>query len=69
MARSASYESLHPWSVTVLTRFHSTVAVALWALDDTPVSPSLQLSLDAVFDGGVGPIAFLKSPSYSELRA
>ena len=55
--------------VTVLTRVHSTVAVALWALDDTSVSPSLQLSVDAVYDGGVGPIAFLKSPSYSELRA
>ncbi|KAI0687065.1 glycoside hydrolase superfamily [Earliella scabrosa] len=46
----------------------NTVAVALWALDNTPVSPSLQLSVDAVYDGGVGQIVS-KSPSYSELRA
>ena len=35
----------------------STVAVALWAMDDTPVSPTLQLVVDGVLDGGVGPIA------------
>ena len=54
--------------VLVLTHFNSTVAVALWALDNTPVSPSLQLSVDAVYDGGVGQIVS-KSLSYSELRA
>ncbi|PIL34820.1 hypothetical protein GSI_02607 [Ganoderma sinense ZZ0214-1] len=35
----------------------NTVAVALWALDNTAVSPSLELAIDAVLDGGVGPIA------------
>ena len=36
---------------------HSTVAVALWALNNTAVSPSLELVVDDVLDGGVGPIA------------
>ncbi|RDX44153.1 hypothetical protein OH76DRAFT_1487358 [Lentinus brumalis] len=35
----------------------NTVAVALWALEDTAVSPSLELSIDGALDGGVGPIA------------
>lgn len=35
----------------------NTVAVALWALVDAPVSPTLQLSLDNAVEGGVGPIA------------
>ncbi|KAM5536271.1 hypothetical protein V8D89_010048 [Ganoderma adspersum] len=35
----------------------NTVAVALWALDNTAVSPSLELAIDGVLDGGVGPIA------------
>lgn len=46
---------------------HSTVAVALWALNNTAVSPSLELAVDAVLDGGVGPIA-INNPSYSALR-
>lgn len=37
--------------------YPSTVAVALWALEDTAVSPTLQLVVDQVLDGGVGPIA------------
>ena len=33
----------------------STVAVALWAMEpDVTISPILQLTLDAVYDGGVG---------------
>ncbi len=34
----------------------STVAVVLWALENTPVSPSLKLVVDDVLDGGVGPV-------------
>ena len=34
----------------------STVAVVLWALDETPVSPNLKLVVDEVLDGGVGAI-------------
>ncbi|KAI0352573.1 hypothetical protein OH77DRAFT_1523159 [Trametes cingulata] len=34
----------------------NTVAVALWALEDTPVSPTLELVVTEVLDGGVGPI-------------
>ena len=37
--------------------FHSTVAVALWALNSTAVSPSLELVVDAALDGGVGHVA------------
>jgi len=33
----------------------NTVAVALWAMiPDVTISPDLQLTLDAVYDGGVG---------------
>ncbi|KAI0738819.1 glycoside hydrolase superfamily [Daedaleopsis nitida] len=35
----------------------NTVAVALWATNNTAVSPTLELSIDQVLDGGVGPIA------------
>ncbi|OSC98180.1 glycoside hydrolase family 35 protein [Trametes coccinea BRFM310] len=34
----------------------NTLAVALWALEDTPVHPTLQLVLDGAFEGGVGAI-------------
>ncbi|KAH8078388.1 glycoside hydrolase superfamily [Cristinia sonorae] len=34
----------------------NTVAVALWALENTPVKPSLKLVVDQVLDGGVGSI-------------
>ena len=42
----------------VLTRLvcFSTVAVMLWALEETPVSPNLKLVVDEVLDGGVGAI-------------
>ena len=43
---------------------NSTVAVALWALEDTAVSPSLDLVLDGVLDGGVGPVA-TNNPKWS----
>ncbi|RDX44130.1 hypothetical protein OH76DRAFT_1409386 [Lentinus brumalis] len=45
----------------------NTVAIALWALENAEVSPMLQLSVDGVFDGGVGPIATV-APTYSEVR-
>ncbi|PIL34795.1 hypothetical protein GSI_02582 [Ganoderma sinense ZZ0214-1] len=34
----------------------NTVAVSLWALNNTAVSPTLELVIDEVLDGGVGPI-------------
>ncbi|OBZ71548.1 putative beta-galactosidase A [Grifola frondosa] len=42
----------------------NTVAVALWALEDTPVSPTLELVVDGVLDGGVGPIG-VNNPEWS----
>ncbi|PSS38131.1 hypothetical protein PHLCEN_2v38 [Hermanssonia centrifuga] len=42
----------------------NTVAVALWVLGETNVTPSLQLVLDGVVDGGVGPIA-VNNPTWS----
>ncbi|KAI1789917.1 glycoside hydrolase superfamily, partial [Ganoderma leucocontextum] len=35
----------------------NTVAVSLWALNNTAVSPTLELVIDEVLDGGVGPVA------------
>ncbi|TBU36471.1 glycoside hydrolase superfamily [Dichomitus squalens] len=43
------------------------VAIALWALNDTAVSPTLQLAVDAIIEGGVGPIAS-KNPVWRSLR-
>ena len=34
----------------------STVAVALWAMEAAPITPTLTLTVDAVLQGGVGPI-------------
>lgn len=45
----------------------STVAVAVWALNNTAVSPQLKLEVDAVLEGGVGPIA-LNNPGWTALR-
>ncbi|CCM02296.1 uncharacterized protein FIBRA_04385 [Fibroporia radiculosa] len=42
----------------------NTVAVAIWALEDTPVSPTLALVVDNVMEGGVGPIA-INNPAWS----
>ena len=47
-----------------LTVLGSTVAVALWALNKTAVSPSLRLEIDGMLEGGVGPIA-VNNPSWS----
>lgn len=35
----------------------STIAVALWTLDETSVSPTLELVIDKILDGGVGHIS------------
>ncbi|KAI0693625.1 glycoside hydrolase superfamily [Cerioporus squamosus] len=45
--------------------FHgkNTVAVALWVLENTPVSPSLKLVVDNILDGGVGPVT-LNNPRW-----
>ena len=42
----------------------STVAVAVWALEDGAVSPTLELVVDDVIEGGVGPIA-VDNPEWS----
>ena len=42
----------------------STVAIALWALDNTAVAPALELVVDDVLDGGVGAIA-LNNPAWA----
>ena len=43
----------------------STVAVALWALQETAVAPTLELVVDGVVDGGVGPIA-VNNPGWEQ---
>jgi hypothetical protein len=46
---------------------NSTVAVALWDLEsDVPISPDLQLTLDGVYDGGVGNVK-TDNPCWSSL--
>ncbi len=57
----------HPLVPAGLTdTFHcSTVAVVLWALQDTPVSASLKLVVDDVLDGGVGPVT-LNNPRWEK---
>ncbi|EIW52309.1 uncharacterized protein TRAVEDRAFT_75316 [Trametes versicolor FP-101664 SS1] len=35
----------------------NTIGVALWVMEDTPVSPTLDLVLEGALEGGVGPIA------------
>lgn len=42
----------------------NTVAAALWALENSSVSPTLELVVDNVYEGGVGPIA-TNNPSWS----
>ncbi|KAI8986121.1 glycoside hydrolase superfamily [Trametes punicea] len=42
----------------------NTIAVALWAMNNTAVSPSLELVVDGILDGGVGPIA-TNNPEWS----
>ena len=50
-----------------LIYFNSTVAVALWAIEsDAMISPDLQLTLDGVYDGGVGKVR-TDSPGWSSL--
>ena len=50
-----------------LIYFISTVAVALWALESgVPISPDLQLTLDGVYDGGVGKVT-TDNPGWSSL--
>ncbi|KAH9919183.1 glycoside hydrolase superfamily [Epithele typhae] len=43
----------------------NTIAVALWALNTTAVSPKLTLAVDGVLDGGVGPIT-VNNPVWSK---
>ena len=49
----------------LLTFSLSTVAVALWALQETAVAPTLELVVDGVVDGGVGPIA-VNNPGWEQ---
>ncbi|KAI1789921.1 glycoside hydrolase superfamily [Ganoderma leucocontextum] len=43
---------------------NNTVAVALWVLQDVEVHPTLELELESVVEGGVGPIA-INNPGWS----
>ncbi|KAH0831870.1 glycoside hydrolase family 35 protein [Lanmaoa asiatica] len=42
----------------------NTVAVALWAMESSKISPTLELTIDAVYEGGVGGIES-NNPSWS----
>jgi hypothetical protein len=57
---AVSSECLVSMIRTCLTRppaHYSTVAVALWAMTpNTLIAPNLQLSIDNVYDGGVGAV-------------
>lgn len=44
----------------------STVAVALWAMENKPVTPNLQLTIDGVFEGGVGGVT-TDNPKWSSV--
>ena len=46
----------------------STVAVALWAMEAVPVVPTLELTIDTVLEGGVGPIICNNPPWSPEGR-
>ncbi|KAM5536273.1 hypothetical protein V8D89_010050 [Ganoderma adspersum] len=43
---------------------NNTVAVALWVLQDVEVHPTLELELDSVVEGGIGPVA-VNNPGWS----
>ncbi|EPQ50957.1 glycoside hydrolase family 35 protein [Gloeophyllum trabeum ATCC 11539] len=45
----------------------NTVAVALWAMENMAVSPSLELNIDGIYEGGVGGIV-TNNPGYSPLE-
>ncbi|KAF8968901.1 glycoside hydrolase family 35 protein [Flammula alnicola] len=48
-------------------KFYSTVAVALWAMTpNVTISPDLQLTLDGIYDGGVGNVK-TDNPGWSSL--
>jgi hypothetical protein len=50
-----------------LIYFNSTVAVALWAMESgVPICPDLQLTLDGVYDGGIGNV-MTDNPGWSSL--
>jgi hypothetical protein len=54
MAKSRLHAMTARYTYSNHTHF-STVAVALWAMEpDVTVSPIMQLTLDAVYDGGIG---------------
>jgi len=43
---------------------YSTIAVALWAMEAVPIVPALELTIDTVLEGGVGPI-ICNNPAWS----
>ena len=50
-----------------LIYLNSTVAVALWAMEsNVTISPDLQLTLDSVYDGGVGKVE-IDNPGWSSV--
>lgn len=46
----------------------NTVAVALWAMEDVELKPTLNLALDEVVSGGIGPVSS-DNPTFAELRS
>ena len=46
----------------------STVAVALWAMEAVLVTPTLELTIDTVLEGGVGTIIYNNPPWSPEGR-
>ena len=55
-------------STTDTETYCSTVAVALWAMEAVPVTPTLELTIDAVLEGGVGHIIYNNPPWVPEGR-
>ena len=51
--RASFYESVQ---ISILIHRYSTVAVALWAMEAAPITPTLTLTVDTILQGGVGPI-------------
>ena len=49
---------------TALIGLVSTVAVALWVMQDEEVHPTLELVVDGAVDGGVGPVS-TNNPGWS----
>jgi len=58
----------HLWPTIDTETCCSTAAVALWAMEAVPVAPTLELTIDTVLEGGVGPIICDNPPWSPERR-